>query len=218
MHILYRLIYLTQCNWIGAKSMAETAQKAGRGRPRKFDPSEALRTAQTLFHRRGYDGVSLSDLTGAMGITPPSFYAAFHSKAGLFDKALQRYSLEDGIPFAEILRPGRDVAKALGELLEEAAKRYSADAEARGCLVLASRAAIEPEARQAAIALQTGATDIIRAFVVQTHPLSADAVTDYVAIFMAGLSAEARAGATPQALLRAARNAQTALEGMLSLG
>jgi hypothetical protein len=40
-----------------------------RGRPRRFDPDEAVATAQRLFHAKGYDGVSVADLTRALGIT-----------------------------------------------------------------------------------------------------------------------------------------------------
>lgn len=196
--------------------MAETAQKAGRGRPRKFDTAEALHKAQALFHRHGYEGVSLSDLTAAMGITPPSFYAAFQSKSALFGMALQRYSREDGIPFDEILSPDRDVAQALGALLEEAAIRYGADADLRGCLVLSGRAALEPEARQAASALQAAASAMIHRFVAARHPQAADAVTNYVAVIMAGLSAEARAGADCALLLQTARNAALGLPQMLA--
>ena len=54
------------------------------GRPREFDIEKALDTAGELFWRKGYEGTSLSDLTGAIGITPPSFYFAFKSKAALF--------------------------------------------------------------------------------------------------------------------------------------
>lgn len=62
------------------------------GRPRQFDPEQAIETAQHLFHSRGYDAVSVADLTKAFGINPPSFYAAFGSKLGLYTpriKALQ---------------------------------------------------------------------------------------------------------------------------------
>ncbi|EBS2214731.1 TetR/AcrR family transcriptional regulator, partial [Salmonella enterica subsp. enterica serovar Newport] len=45
------------------------------GRPRQFDPEQAIETAQHLFHSRGYDAVSVADLTKAFGINPPSFYA-----------------------------------------------------------------------------------------------------------------------------------------------
>lgn len=196
--------------------MTQSEKKAARGRPRKFDTEAALQTAQTLFHRHGYEGVSLSDLTGAMGITPPSFYAAFQSKAGLFGRALARYSASDGIPIADILQPGRDVVEALQALLLAAAERYGADPLVRGCMVLSGRAALEPEARQAACTLQAEAVRQIRAFVAQTVPAAADAVTAYIAVVMAGLSAEARAGAAPDVLLQAAKDAGHALPALLA--
>lgn len=61
------------------------------GRPRGFDADEALEKAMLVFWRRGYDGVSLSDLARAMGITKTSLYAAFGNKDDLFRKALVRY-------------------------------------------------------------------------------------------------------------------------------
>ncbi|MFI6876334.1 TetR/AcrR family transcriptional regulator [Streptomyces sp. NPDC050400] len=62
------------------------------GRPREFDVDEALERAMQLFWERGYEGVSLTDLTKAMGITKPSLYAAFGDKKELFRKALERYT------------------------------------------------------------------------------------------------------------------------------
>jgi AcrR family transcriptional regulator len=44
----------------------------------------------TVFWRKGYEGASLSDLTEAMGINPPSLYAAFGNKEGLFRAVLER--------------------------------------------------------------------------------------------------------------------------------
>jgi AcrR family transcriptional regulator len=61
------------------------------GRPREFDIEKALDTAGELFWRKGYEGTSLSDLTGAIGITPPSFYFAFKSKEALFKQLVDRY-------------------------------------------------------------------------------------------------------------------------------
>ena len=64
------------------------------GRPREFKIDEALEKATGLFWRHGYVGTSLSDLTRAIGITPPSFYFAFGSKEGLFKKVIERYFAE----------------------------------------------------------------------------------------------------------------------------
>ncbi|KZD01036.1 TetR/AcrR family transcriptional regulator [Oceanibaculum pacificum] len=65
-----------------------------KGRPRAFDMDEALDQALKLFWTKGYEGTSLSDLTQAMGISPPSLYAAFGNKEGLFRRALDRYMNE----------------------------------------------------------------------------------------------------------------------------
>ncbi|NVO15196.1 MAG: TetR/AcrR family transcriptional regulator [Rhodoplanes sp.] len=63
----------------------------GLGRPRGFDMDEALDRALQVFWRRGYEGASVAELTHAIGINPPSLYAAFGNKEGLFRKVLERY-------------------------------------------------------------------------------------------------------------------------------
>jgi AcrR family transcriptional regulator len=61
------------------------------GRQREFDVDEALCVALNVFWQKGFEGASLTDLTGAMGITRPSLYAAFGNKEELFRKAFDRY-------------------------------------------------------------------------------------------------------------------------------
>jgi AcrR family transcriptional regulator len=61
------------------------------GRPRAFDPDQALDRALEVFWRKGYEGTSIADLTAAMGINPPSLYGAFGNKEALFRRALDRY-------------------------------------------------------------------------------------------------------------------------------
>ncbi|GGV69759.1 TetR/AcrR family transcriptional regulator [Streptomyces griseoloalbus] len=70
----------------------EITRKAPLGRPRGFDADEALERAMRVFWEQGYEGASLTDLTGAMGITRKSMYAAFGNKEELFRKALDRYT------------------------------------------------------------------------------------------------------------------------------
>jgi AcrR family transcriptional regulator len=69
-----------------------SAEKTPMGRPRGFDADEALERAMLVFWEQGYEGASLTDLTGAMGITRTSMYAAFGNKEELFRKAMQRYA------------------------------------------------------------------------------------------------------------------------------
>jgi AcrR family transcriptional regulator len=72
------------------KSGADKPRQA-RGRPRKFDPDKALERAVDVFWRRGYEGASLQELTGAMGVNRPSLYATFGNKEELFRAALDHY-------------------------------------------------------------------------------------------------------------------------------
>jgi AcrR family transcriptional regulator len=66
------------------------------GRPREFDVDQAIERALELFWRRGYQGTSMSDLTGALGITRASLYAAFGNKEGLFRRVMERYEARAG--------------------------------------------------------------------------------------------------------------------------
>ncbi|GAB6902679.1 TetR/AcrR family transcriptional regulator [Kineosporia succinea] len=68
-----------------------TARSAGR--PRSFDRDDALRRAAHLFWQHGYSGTSTRALSEALGISNSSLYAAFGTKAQLFDEAVRTYAL-----------------------------------------------------------------------------------------------------------------------------
>lgn len=191
--------------------MTNTKIPRPRGRPRRFDPDEAVATAQQLFHVRGYDAVGVADVTQALGINPPSFYAAFGNKAGLYARILERYTGTHAIPLADLLQADRPVAACLAAVLEDAARRYAADPAAAGCLVLEGTRCNDPEAREAARALNAAAEGVIRDFIAARYPGEAERVTDFVATTMTGLSAKARSGHGPDRLLATARLAGSAL-------
>lgn len=184
---------------------------ATRGRPRRFNPDEAVVTAQRLFHEKGYDAVSVADLTKALGINPPSFYAAFGSKAGLYARILDRYAETGAIPLKQILGKDRPLAESLADVLEEAARCYAADASATGCMVLEGTRCNDPEARDAARGFHIAAQDFIRNAIAERYPQQADSVSDFVCTTMAGLSASARHGQGVERLLATARLAGKAL-------
>lgn len=186
-----------------------------RGRPRLFDLDQAVSTAKGLFHARGYDAVSVGDITQALGINPPSFYAAFGSKAALYARVLERYSSADAIPLGRLLRPDRPVEECLAETLESAARYYVANPDAGGCLVVEGTRCMEHDAREAALAYNRASEDVIRKYIAQRHPDEADRLTDFVATTMFGLSAKARNGHTLDQLLATARLAASVLKTAL---
>lgn len=61
-------------------------------RPKSFDVEEVVESALQVFLAKGYDGASIAELTAAMGINPPSLYATFGDKRGLFDRVMDRYA------------------------------------------------------------------------------------------------------------------------------
>ncbi|MET0241665.1 MAG: TetR/AcrR family transcriptional regulator [Sphingobium sp.] len=195
--------------------MDDTKKSRGRGRPRRFDPDEAVVTAQHLFHARGYDAVSVADVTKALGINPPSFYAAFGNKLGLYTRILDHYAGTAAIPLADILRDDRPVAECLAEGLEVAARYYAADPVAAGCLVVEGTRCNDPEAREAAVAFNVAAEGVIRDYIAARHPAEAERLTDFVSTTMSGLSAKARNGHSLDQLLGTARLAGLAIRQVL---
>ena len=186
-----------------------------RGRPRKFDVDEAIATAQHLFHSKGYEAVSVSDVTDALGINTPSFYSAFGSKAGLYERVINRYADHGAIPLADILRPDRPVEECIVAMLEEAARRYAGDPVATGCIVLEGRRCNDEEARVLAGAAHGAAVERIRTYIGARHPSEADRLTEYLSTLLIGLSAQARAGKGLDTLLETVRVASLAVTSTL---
>ncbi len=69
-----------------------TVPQRNRGRPPAFDRDRAVLDAARLFWRRGYSGTSTRALTASLGLSTSSLYAAFGSKAGLFEEAVRTYA------------------------------------------------------------------------------------------------------------------------------
>lgn len=91
-----------------------------------------------VFWARGYEGTTLQDLQAAMGgIAPPSFYAAFGSKEGLFLEAVDLYRKVVGDRSIQALE-GQPTARASIEaMLRETVNAFTAPGSPRGCLLVA---------------------------------------------------------------------------------
>ncbi|WP_346096639.1 TetR/AcrR family transcriptional regulator [Streptomyces olivaceiscleroticus] len=106
-----------------------------RGRPRAFDRDRAVLDAARLFWRRGYSGTSTRALTAALGLSTSSLYAAFGSKAGLFEEAVRIYAER----YREIYQQAvaeKDVRTVIERVLIDSVHEFSQPSDAHpGCLI-----------------------------------------------------------------------------------
>ncbi|WP_411977363.1 TetR/AcrR family transcriptional regulator [Streptomyces decoyicus] len=106
-----------------------------RGRPRAFDRDRAILDAARLFWRRGYSGTSTRDLTAALGLSTSSLYAAFGSKAGLFEEAVRTYSER----YREIYRQAvaeKDLRTVIDQILIDSVHEFTRPSDVHpGCLL-----------------------------------------------------------------------------------
>lgn len=172
-----------------------------------FDREAGVAIAQAMFHEHGFDAVSLTDLIKAMDIKPPSFYAAYGSKAELFEKAMLRYATENALPLDQLLAPDRPMPEALAALLVAAAEHYGKDSPLRGCMITEGTRADDEVARQMAETLANGGIKVIRDYLDQALPEKAQCLTDYLSITLRGLSAAACNGMPRERLIEVAHTA-----------
>ncbi len=197
--------------------MIATEQIVSRGRPRGFDAERGVEVAAQLFRARGYDAVGVAEICAALDIKPPSFYAAYGSKRGLLERALAHYARSDGGFVAAALDDGDDpLADRLEALMTDAARVYSADPAARGCLAMeGTRNSACPDACAMTREMRAATRRLIRGRIARDRPDVAADIADCVMVTLAGLSAAARDGATPARLARSAAIAAAGLRSAL---
>jgi AcrR family transcriptional regulator len=105
------------------------------GRPREFDTEQALDKALDVFWRNGYDGTSISELTQAMGISPPSLYAAFGNKENLFRSALDRYAETRKKLWTELMKEPTAHAM-MDRLFERVLEIYADERSPKYCMLV----------------------------------------------------------------------------------
>ncbi len=122
-----------------------------RGRPRQYDPEQALAKAAESFWKAGYAGTSLDDLVAATGMNRPSLYAAFGDKRDLYIKTLERYQKRSRAKSIEILADSPSLREFLTRFYDGALDIYRAGGdEARGCYSISTapaQATVDPAVR-----------------------------------------------------------------------
>jgi AcrR family transcriptional regulator len=173
------------------------------GRPREFDIDTAIKTATDLFWRKGYEGTSLSDLTGAMRITAPSFYFAFGNKEKLFRTVIEQY-YEKQVALLESALREPTVLGVAERFLYGYADIITDSSHAPGCLALnSSLPCAEDHTVRAWLAdLRGELTFRLRKRFAKARgavelPMNAepDALARYIAVTAWGLAIEAQSGA-----------------------
>ncbi|WP_026872161.1 TetR/AcrR family transcriptional regulator [Inquilinus limosus] len=199
---------------------------AERGRPRGFDRDAALRRAMVLFWQRGYEGVSMADLTAAIGVAAPSLYAAFGSKEALFREAIELYRATEGSATRRALECERTARGAIEAMLRDNADAFTDPALPQGCFVILGAVNMAPEhaelgshlleyrrdtGRRILQRLQQGAADGELPAGIDLEPLA-----NFYSTVLSGLSIQARDGASRAELHAAIDVAMAAWDAMVA--
>lgn len=183
---------------------------ATRGRPRSFDRQLALQRAMELFWSKGYESTQLTDLTAAMGINPPSFYAAFGSKDAAFREAVDLYAQTVGSRWARALHDSKNAREGIRAMLDNSVEVALTAPGSPGCMIilgLVNCTQRSERLRDLLRNLRWETTEDIRARLekgVQEKDLPPDTDVARLATFytamLQGISLQARDGATREEL------------------
>lgn len=192
--------------------MTDTKKECTRGRPRCFDRTTAVKTALSLFRQRGYDGVGVAELSQALGIKPPSLYAAFGNKHGLFVEAVRIYAAEEGQFIGEALGRANSLKEAVTNLLLAAADAFCRCKDQPGCLILdGTRNCTDMNARATTEEVRQETKILLKKAFASHSDRDTTEIADYVLIAMTGLSGAARQGEKHEVLVGAARHFAAAI-------
>lgn len=192
------------------------------GRPREFDREQALVKARDLFWRQGYEGTSMSDLVAELGIASARIYKAFGSKELLFREAIACYESHEGGFADRAFSEESRVHTAIKRMLYDAVALYSRAGLPQGCMVVSSAASVSDEnadiktwlAEHRRLRTQGIIERLQTAVTAGELPADTDveSLGDYFAVFLHGLSVQARDGVSRARLDAAVKIALSPLE------
>jgi len=207
-----------------ALAMEPALQSAPRrtGRPLSFDREAALAVAMRLFWQHGFEATSVAELTQAMGITPPSLYAAFGDKRGLFREAVHLYLGGVG-SVAESIAGAATARDAARDLLTAAAFGDSGEDTPPGCLLassLVSSSIAAADMREELAEIRRGIEAALRLRMERDvrnghlpDDTDAEALAGHVFAVVQGMSTLAKDGAGREKLLRIVDSAMASWPG-----
>lgn len=189
------------------------------GRPLSFDRDAALHQAMLLFWRHGYESTSLTDLTTALGVTPPSIYAAFGDKKRLFLEAVGRY-VGSPMTSSSIIANAKTARDAAVALLTASAIGFTGVDSPPGCLLASAAISCSPDAADVQRELTTIRRSIEHELTsriaqdvesgVLPRGVHSETLSAHVMAVIQGMSTLARDGAPRAKLLRVCETAMLA--------
>lgn len=157
-----------------------------------------------LFWDRGYEATSVTDLTAAMGITPPSLYGAFGDKKRLFLEAVDRYQAARSGSAQKALSEAPTAESAVRRLLLDAVTAMTRPDRPKGCMVALSATNCAAESRdvfEALSELRKSAERAIKDRIAAgaaagelAEDADVDALAGFVTALLHGLAIHARDG------------------------
>ncbi|OZF41014.1 TetR family transcriptional regulator [Rhodococcus sp. 14-2483-1-1] len=192
-----------------------------RGRPSAFDRDLVLLAAARLFWRHGFSGTSTRALTTATGLSTSSLYAAFGSKAGLFEEAVRTYTVEYRDIYTRAV--GLDsIAAVIESILTNSVLEFTAPSDTHpGCFVSSAVTNDSADTLDAAQYIselhraneRTLHARIERAIAEGELPVdtSADAIVGVVQAIWHGLSVQSRNAVPRHALISTAKLAASSI-------
>lgn len=188
-----------------------------RGRPRSFDPDQALGRATERFRTYGFAGTSLDELSEATGLARPSLAAAFGDKRALYIAAIERLTARverQLLRLGEAKLPLRDLVERI--LIGSIDLYLTGSDGPEGCLIIntaATQAASDPQVREkvnAFLAVEDGRIAELLAAAGSPAP---EAQGRLVASMLHSLSVRARGGAPREELVRVANDCIALIAG-----
>ena len=155
----------------------------------------------------------MSDLVAELGIASARIYKAFGSKEQLFREAIADYEKQEGGFADRALSAGGNVRDTIQTLLMDAVHLYCHPELPQGCMVVASAASVSAENETLKTWLAQHRLQRTQQIIDRLHQAvhngelpdttDAESLGDYFAVFLHGLSVQARDG-VPESRLQAA--------------
>jgi AcrR family transcriptional regulator len=200
---------------------ASAAHQAKIGRPRGFNEEAALEAAMRVFWEKSYEGATMADLTGAMGINRSSVYAAFGDKESVFHRVMDLYREKRMVYIRQALALP-SLREVVAGLIHGTAEFLSLPENPRGCLLIQGALACGTNAepvKQAMIDWRKNGEADLKKRLLQAQfegqlprAIQPADFARYVSAVMAGLAVQAVNGATRTELRRVAEIAVRCIE------